>query len=189
MSSHNVSSDVNIHKKLTRQTTSNTQTKRGQPSFTRLYPQHLFTCSRVGTVAGNVSLLPAVVTSLVSRRFCAVSRDVPHLSAVEAPTVLSSRLVDNLSIVSLETWILTLASNVTRLTTVVASLFSGATATTKSAASTLLSGSSLSFLTGRSSRRFCTFLFRHGFVEPYTSPEVVGTRQNEQSKELCECVS
>jgi hypothetical protein len=60
----------------------------------------LLRSARIRAVACDVTILAAVVTSLVSRRLRAISRDVAHTPAVEAATVSSSRLVDHLSVIS-----------------------------------------------------------------------------------------
>jgi hypothetical protein len=86
-----------------------------------------------------VALVSAVVASLVSSFLGALGTDVSHLSTVEATTVLRPRLVDDLTVFTLQSFSGAIAGNVASLATVVASLVTtsaAAAATTTAAAST-----------------------------------------------------
>lgn len=67
------------------------------------------------TVASDVALLATVIAGLVSGRLGAISGNVPGPSAVEATAVLGTSLVDRLAVVSLNSLIWALASDVSSL--------------------------------------------------------------------------
>jgi GTP:adenosylcobinamide-phosphate guanylyltransferase len=62
-----------------------------------------------------VSILTAVVTSLVSSGLGAIGRYVAHFSTIEAATVLGPGFVDDLAVVAFQTRVLTVSCDVTTL--------------------------------------------------------------------------
>ena len=69
----------------------------------------------IGTILGNVSFSTTIVARLVACRFGAFSGYVSNPTTVETSTVLSSSLIDHLSIITLQPWVGTVPSNMSRL--------------------------------------------------------------------------
>jgi hypothetical protein len=76
---------------------------------------NLFGGTGVGTLLGNVTIIPAVVTSFVSSRLGTVGRDVPHLAAIEAAPVLRTSLVNDMTSIALEARVGAIPRNMTSL--------------------------------------------------------------------------
>jgi hypothetical protein len=100
-----------------------------------------------------VTLVSAVVASLVSSFLGALGTDVSHLATVEATTVLRPRLVDDLSVFTLQSFAGAIAGNVATFAAVVASLVTTAAAASAAAASTTATTATASTSTTRATLR------------------------------------
>lgn len=69
------------------------------------------TARGVRAISGNVSFLATIVASLVARRLGTFRRDVAHVAAVEAATVLRTPAFHHFASFSLETRVGTFACN------------------------------------------------------------------------------